>query len=72
MQTKKIEIAIQNKQTQDNQLPSAFINTLPDLSLFQEWYVKMKVSQRVRKSANAEWSRHLRAAFTDDLYVTKQ
>ena len=56
MQTEKIEIAIQNKQTQDNQLPSAFINTLPDLSLFQEWYLKMKVSQRVRKSANAEWS----------------
>ena len=56
MQTKKIEIEIQNKQTQDNQLPSAFINTLPDLSLFQEWYLKMKVSQRVRKSANAEWS----------------
>ena len=56
MQTEKIEIAIQNKQTQDNQLPSAFINTLPDLSLFQEWYLKMKVSQRVRKSVNAEWS----------------
>ena len=56
MQTEKIEIVIQNKQTQDNQLPSAFINTLPDLSLFQEWYLKMKVSQRVRKSANAEWS----------------
>ena len=44
MQTEKIEIAIQNKQTQDNQLPSAFINTLPDLSLLQEWYLKMKVS----------------------------
>ena len=56
MQTEKIEIAIQNKQIQDNQLPLAFINTLPDLSLFQEWYLKMKVSQRVRKSANAEWS----------------
>ena len=54
MQTEKIEIAIQNKQIQDNQLPLAFINTLPDLSLFQEWYLKMKVSQRVRKSANAE------------------
>ena len=56
MQAEKIEIAIQNKQIQDNQLPLAFINTLPDLSLFQEWYLKMKVSQRVRKSANAEWS----------------
>ena len=63
MQTEKIEIAIQNKQIQDNQLPLAFINTLPDLSLFQEWYLKMKVSQRVRKSANAEWSMASNSSF---------
>ena len=63
MQTEKIEIAIQNKQIQDNQLPLAFINTLPDLSLFQEWYLKMKVSQRVRKSANAEWSMASKSSF---------
>ena len=63
MQTEKIEIAIQNKQIQDNQLPLAFINILPDLSLFQEWYLKMKVSQRVRKSANAEWSMASKSSF---------
>ena len=56
METGKIEILIQNKQTQDSKLPLASINTRHDLSLFQKWYLKVKVLQRVRKSANADRS----------------